>query len=139
MASLGRFEVSPIGVIESSLADVAAAPPQGDEGAPDAWLVIDPAVSDAMNGLRVNDELIVLTWLNRANRAVLKNRPRNDLRRAEQGVFSTRGADRPNPIGLHEVTVLEIDGFRVRVNHMDAIDGTPVLDIKPVLAPPANR
>jgi tRNA-Thr(GGU) m(6)t(6)A37 methyltransferase TsaA len=138
-AALERFEVRPIGVIESALTDLGDAPAQGDEGAPDAWLVIDPDMSAGLEGLDVGDELIVLTWLNRASRTVLRNRPRSDPNRAEQGVFTTRAPDRPNPIGLHEVAVLGIDGFRVRVNRMDAVDGTPVLDVKPVLAPIANR
>jgi tRNA-Thr(GGU) m(6)t(6)A37 methyltransferase TsaA len=122
-----------IGLVESELTDPAAAPKQGREGAPDAWLVFEPAYLDALGDVRAGDELIVLTWLDRARRDVLRVHPRDDPSNPETGVFSTRSADRPNPIGLHEVEVLEVAGPRVRVRHMEAVDGTPLLDLKPVL------
>jgi tRNA-Thr(GGU) m(6)t(6)A37 methyltransferase TsaA len=129
-----RFEVAPIGAVESPLTDVASAPKQGDEGAPDAWLVFQPEVLDALEGIEPGDEVIVLTWLDRASRDVLRVHPRSDLSRAQQGVFSTRSPDRPNPIGVHRVEVVSIDGGRVRVRNLEAIDGTPIVDVKPVLS-----
>ena len=128
------FEVMPIGRIESPLTDLAAAPKQGDEGAPDAWLVIDPAVLGALEGIRPGDEVIVLTWLDRARRDVLRVHPRGDRSRPQQGVFSTRAPHRPNPIGLHRVEVASIEGGRVRVRNLEALDGTPMIDVKPVLS-----
>jgi tRNA-Thr(GGU) m(6)t(6)A37 methyltransferase TsaA len=126
-------ELIPIGTVESPLTDRAAAPKQGDEGAPDAWLVLRPEVAEGLDGIRAGDELIVLTWLDRARRDVLRVHPRGDVTRPPQGVFNTRSPDRPNPIGLHRVEVAEIDGPRVRVRNLEALDGTPVLDLKPVL------
>jgi tRNA-Thr(GGU) m(6)t(6)A37 methyltransferase TsaA len=126
-------ELIPIGNVESPLADLAAAPKQGDEGAPDAWLVLRPEVAEGLDGIRAGDELIVLSWLDRARRDVLRVHPRGDVTRPPQGVFNTRSPDRPNPIGLHRVEVAEIDGPRVRVRNLEALDGTPVLDLKPVL------
>jgi tRNA-Thr(GGU) m(6)t(6)A37 methyltransferase TsaA len=123
-----------VGTVDSPLTDVAAAPNQGDEGAPDAWLVFEPAVLEALDGLDVGDEVLVLTWLDRARRDVLRVHPRGDLSRPEQGVFSTRSPDRPNPIGLHRVRVLAVDGLRVHVSDLEAVDGTPILDVKPVLS-----
>jgi tRNA-Thr(GGU) m(6)t(6)A37 methyltransferase TsaA len=128
------FEVIPIGLVESSLTDPAAAPKQGFEGGPDAWLVLDDGVLDALDGLAAGDRVIVLTWLHRARRDVLRVHPRDDPRNPLRGVFGTRSAERPNPIGLHEVRVLQIDGARVRVSDLEAVDGTPIIDIKPVLA-----
>jgi tRNA-Thr(GGU) m(6)t(6)A37 methyltransferase TsaA len=125
--------LTPIGVVESSLTDPATAPKQGDEGAPDAWLVFDPAVRDGLTDLRPGDRVIVLTWLDRARRDVLRVHPRDELTVPEQGVFSTRSSDRPNPIGLHEVEVLAVDGLRLQVRPLEAVDGTPVVDVKPVL------
>jgi tRNA-Thr(GGU) m(6)t(6)A37 methyltransferase TsaA len=125
--------VIPIGVVESPLTDRTAAPKQGHEGAPDAWLVLRPAVLDALEGLRAGDEVLVLTWLDRARRDVLRVHPRDDRANPMQGVFNTRSADRPNPIGLHPVQILAIDGGRLQVRDLEAVDGTPVLDIKPVL------
>jgi tRNA-Thr(GGU) m(6)t(6)A37 methyltransferase TsaA len=125
--------LTPIGVVESSLSDPASAPKQGDEGAPDAWLVFDPAVREALEDLRPGDRVIVLTWLHLARRDVLRVHPRDDLTAPEQGVFSTRSSDRPNPIGLHEVEVLAVDGLRLQVRPLEAVDGTPVVDVKPVL------
>lgn len=128
-----RLEVTPIGEVESPLTDPAAAPKQGNEGAPDAWLVFDPAVLEGLLGIRPGDRVIVLTWLHRARRDLLRVHPRDDLSNPMQGVFNTRSADRPNPIGLHEVEVVSIDGRRVRVRLLEAVDGTPIVDVKPVL------
>lgn len=128
------FELTPIGRVESPLEDPAQAPRQGDEGAPDAWLVFEPAVLEGLEGLRVDDDVIVLTWLHRADRTVLRVRPRGDLSRPLQGVFTTRSPHRPNPIGLHRVTVLSIDGDRVQVSNLEAVDGTPIVDVKPTLS-----
>jgi len=125
----------PIGVVLSPLTDPAAAPKQGFEGAPDAWLVLEPGVAAGLDGMRPGDEIIVLTWLHRARRDVLRVHPRDDPSNPERGVFTTRSADRPNPIGLHRVEVAAIDGARVRVRGLEAIDGTPVVDLKPVLRP----
>ena len=122
-----------IGTVESDLTDPAAAPKQGTEGGPEAWLVLDPGVVPGLDGLRAGDRVIVLTWLDRADRSLLRVHPRDDLAAPVRGVFSTRSADRPNPIGLHPVEVVAIDGHRVRVRHLEAVDGTPVLDLKPVL------
>lgn len=128
-----RIEVRPIATVESPLTDLATAPKQADEGAPEAWLVFAPEVLDALDGLRVGDDVIVLTWLHRSDRDVLRVHPRGDVANPVQGVFSTRSPARPNPIGLHEVQILAIDGGRVRVSALEAVDGTPVLDVKPVL------
>ena len=125
----------PIGVVSSPLTDPAAAPKQGSEGAPDAWLFLEPGVAAGLDGMRPGDEIIVLTWLHRARRDVLRVHPRDDPSNPERGVFTTRSADRPNPIGLHRVEVAAIDGARVRVRGLEAIDGTPVVDLKPVLRP----
>jgi len=133
-----RFEVTPVGAVESPLTDPAAAPKQGHEGAPDAWLVFEPRVLDALDGIRTGDRIILLTWLDRARRDVLRVHPRDDITNPEQGVFSTRSADRPNPIGLHEVQVLAIEGPRVRVRSLEAVDGTPIVDVKPVLRYPSD-
>jgi tRNA-Thr(GGU) m(6)t(6)A37 methyltransferase TsaA len=131
--SQDRFEVLPIGVVESSLTDPATAPKQGHEGAPDAWLVFDASVLEGLDGIRPGDRIIVLTWLHRARRDVLRVHPRDDLSNPLQGVFNTRSSDRPNPVGLHEVEVVSIDGPRVRVRPLEAVDGTPIVDVKPVL------
>jgi len=128
-----RIELSPIGMVESPLTDRASAPKQGDEGAPEAWLVFHEEVLEGLDGIRAGDEVVVLTWLDRAHRDVLRVHPRGDLTRSEQGVFNTRSPDRPNPIGLHVVEVVSIDATRVRVRNLEALDGTPVLDVKPVL------
>jgi tRNA-Thr(GGU) m(6)t(6)A37 methyltransferase TsaA len=127
------MELSPIGVVESPLTDPATAPKQGREGAPEAVLVIQPEVAEGLDGIAPGDEVIVLTWLDRADPRVLRVHPRDDPATPERGVFSTRSADRPNPIGLHVVEVVEIDGTRLRVRHLEAVDGTPVLDLKPVI------
>lgn len=127
------YEVRPIGVVESSLVDSASAPKQGVEGGPEAWLVFDPAVADGIRDLAVGEDVFVLTWLHLADRSVLAVHPRDDPRNPLTGVFSTRSSDRPNPIGLHRVRVLAIEGHRVRVADLEAVDGTPVVDVKPVL------
>jgi len=131
----GSPEISlvPIGRVESPLADAAGAPKQGFEGGPDAWLVFEPRVLDALDGLEPGARVIVLTWLDRADRTTLKVHPRDDARNPLRGVFGTRSADRPNPIGLHEVEVLAVDGNRVQVSDLEALDGTPIVDLKPVI------
>jgi tRNA-Thr(GGU) m(6)t(6)A37 methyltransferase TsaA len=127
------MELLAIGVVESSLTDLASAPRQGDEGGVEAWLVFDSRVAPGLDAIAVGDELLVLTWLDRARRDVLTVHPRGDLANPAQGVFTTRSPDRPNPIGLHRVRVLSIDGIRLRVNDLEALDGTPIVDVKPVL------
>jgi tRNA-Thr(GGU) m(6)t(6)A37 methyltransferase TsaA len=129
----GEYRVHPIGWVESELVDRDLAPKQGDEGAPDAWLVFDPRVRAGLRDLRVGSEIILLTWLDRARRDVLVVHPRGDPGRPEQGVFSTRSPDRPNPVGLHRVAVAAIDGTRVKVRNLEALDRTPIVDVKPVL------
>lgn len=128
-----EYVLRSIGRVESTLTDRSAAPKQGDEGAPEATLAFDADVERGLRDLRPGDELLLLTWLHRADRDVLAVHPRDDLSRPETGVFSTRSSDRPNPIGLHRVTVLAVDGTRVRVGPLEAIDGTPVVDLKPVI------
>ena len=127
------MELFPIGLVESELKDRDGAPKQGDEGAPEAWLVFSDAVAPGLEGIGVGDELLVLTWLDRAARDVLRVLPRGDAARGEQGVFNTRSPDRPNPIGLHRVTVLEVVEARLRVRNLEALDGTPIIDVKPLL------
>jgi tRNA-Thr(GGU) m(6)t(6)A37 methyltransferase TsaA len=127
------YEVKPIGRVESHLVDRAAAPKQGDEGAPEAWLNIDGRFGEGLRGLQVGADILVLTWLHQARRDAVAVHPRGDRARPRQGVFSTRSEDRPNPIGLHRVTVVDIDGTRIRVRPLEAIDGTPVVDVKPIL------
>lgn len=131
--------VKPIGRVISTLTDRSTAPRQGDEGAPDAWIEIEPDVADGMQNLRVGEEIIVLTWLDRARREVLRVHPRRRVDRPAVGVFSTRSPDRPNPIGLHQVTILAIDGRRLQVASLEALDGTPVVDIKPLLGAISER
>jgi tRNA-Thr(GGU) m(6)t(6)A37 methyltransferase TsaA len=133
------FRVVPVGWVESALVDPATAPKQGDEGGPEAWLVFWPDIGSALRDLAVGAEVLVLTWLDRARRDVLLVHPRDDPAAPERGVFSTRSADRPNPIGLHPVRVLGVDGTRIRVGPLEAVHGTPVLDVKPVLGPVAGR
>ena len=128
-----EYLLHPIGHIRSSLRALAEAPRQGSEGAPDAWLEVDPAWARGLSGLAAGDQVIVVTWLDRAQRDVLEVNPRDDLAAPLTGVFATRSADRPNPLGLHRVTVREISGTRLRIGPIEAIDGTPVVDVKPVL------
>lgn len=125
--------VTPIGEVRSPLTDTASAPKQGHEGSPDAWLVFEPWALEGLTDIYPHDQVIVLTWLHRARRDVLRTHPRDDLTVPEQGVFSTRSPDRPNPIGLHLVEVLAIDDRRFHVRNLEALDGTPVIDVKPVL------
>ncbi|WP_330467556.1 tRNA (N6-threonylcarbamoyladenosine(37)-N6)-methyltransferase TrmO [Micromonospora zamorensis] len=132
-ASDDTYLLRPVGRVASPLTDAASAPRQGDEGAPTAWLIFDAPVERALGDLHVGAELLVLTWLDRARRDVLAVHPRGDESRPETGVFSTRSPHRPNPIGLHRVRVLTVDGLRVQVADLEALDGTPVLDVKPVL------
>jgi tRNA-Thr(GGU) m(6)t(6)A37 methyltransferase TsaA len=134
-----RYEVVPVGWVESPLTERAQAPRQGDEGAPPAWLVFEARFADALRDLRPGAEVIVLTWLDRADRSVLVTRPRDDPSNPLTGVFSTRSPDRPNPIGLHRVPVLAVDGLRIQVGGVEALDGTPVIDVKPVLDKTAER
>jgi len=122
-----------IGRVESPLTDAASAPKQGDEGAPDAWIVFERDILAGLDGVGAGDRVIVLTWLDRAERDLLKVHPRDDPSNPLRGVFGTRSADRPNPIGLHEVEVIAIEGERMRVRPLEALDGTPVVDLKPVL------
>ena len=133
MTSSPDMSLVPIGRVESPLTDAAEAPKQGFEGGPDAWLVFEPRVLDALDGLEPGARVIVLTWLDRADRNTLKVHPRDDASNPLRGVFRTRSADRPNPIGLHEVEVLAVEGNRVRVSDLEALDGTPVVDLKPVI------
>ena len=128
-----------IGRVSSPLTEMDEAPCQGDEGAPEAWLELDDAVRDALDGIQPGDALIVLTWLDRADRSVLVVHPRGDISRPPAGVFSTRSPHRPNPIGLHRVSVIEVDGLRVRVGELEALDGTPIVDLKPVLSMDASE
>jgi tRNA-Thr(GGU) m(6)t(6)A37 methyltransferase TsaA len=123
----------PIGRVESSLTDATSAPKQGHEGSPPSWIVFDAAIADGLEGYEAGGEMIVLTWLDRAARDVLRVHPRGDLRNAETGVFRTRSPARPNPIGLHRVRIASIDGLRFGVRDLEALDGTPVLDVKPPL------
>ena len=134
-----EFTLNPIGHVESSLVDPARAPKQGDEGAPDAWLILDVQFAEGLRDLRKGDEILVLTWLDRARRDLLVVHPRDNPAAPLRGVFTTRSADRPDPIGLHRVELLDIQGTRIRVRALEAIDGTPVLDLKPVLDRQAER
>jgi tRNA-Thr(GGU) m(6)t(6)A37 methyltransferase TsaA len=126
-----EYSLTPIGHIRSTLRALEEAPRQGPEGAPDAWLEVDPTFARALREVAAGDELIVITWLHRADRDVLEVHPRNDPEIPLTGVFSTRSPDRPNPLGLHRVTVREISGTRLRIGPIEAIDGTPVVDLKP--------
>ena len=127
------MDLRPIGTVASPLQERETAPKQADEGAPEAWLEFDARFAAGLDGIEAGDEIVVLTWLDRARRDVLRVRPRGDPRRAETGVFNSRSPDRPNPIGLHRVTVVAIDGLRFRVSALEALDGTPILDVKPRL------
>jgi len=135
----GPYALQPIGWVESPLVDPESAPKQGDEGSPDAWLAFERDVSEGLRDLRPGTDVIVLTWLDRARRDVLRVHPRGDPANPEQGVFSTRSPDRPNPIGLHRVRILSIEGRRIYVRNLEALDGTPIMDVKPVLDPGLDR
>ena len=129
-----HYDIRPIGVIRSELTCRDAAPRQGSEGAPDAWVEVNSSVAEGLEGISVGHEIVIITWFHEANRDILKLHPRRDKNKPMTGVFSTRSPDRPNPIGLHRATVLVIDGNRLKVKAIEAIDGTPVVDIKPVLS-----
>jgi tRNA-Thr(GGU) m(6)t(6)A37 methyltransferase TsaA len=133
------MELHSIGTVRSPLKDRDAAPKQGDEGAPEAALEIDPRFVQGLEGISQGDEILVLTWLNQADRGVISVHPRGDVTRPETGVFATRSPDRPNPIGLHRVRVVTVDGNALRVEDLEALDGTPVLDLKPVLGEVGER
>ncbi len=133
------FDVKAIGKVESPLTDLESAPRQADEGAPEAWLVFEPEMLQGLRSIRPGDVLIVITWLDRARRDVMSVHPRGDTSRAQEGVFSTRSPHRPNPIGLHRVEVTVIDGGRVRVRNLEALDGTPIIDVKPILREDINQ
>lgn len=133
MSSENQITLEPIGFIESPLKNREGAPRQGHEGAPDAWVNVNPKFVEAMHGLAVGDLIILLTWFHQSDRATLQVHPRNERKNPITGVFATRSPDRPNPIGLHEVHVYEIVGNRMKVGPLEAIDGTPVVDIKPVI------
>jgi tRNA-Thr(GGU) m(6)t(6)A37 methyltransferase TsaA len=130
---MAAYELDPVGWVESPLTDRSSAPKQGNEGSPEAWLAFDPRFREALRDLKAGDEVIVLTWLDRARRDVQVVHPRGNPANAQQGVFNTRSPDRPNPIGLHRVKILEVDGMRLRVQDLEALDRTPIVDVKPVL------
>lgn len=132
---MATYDVRSIGVVESTLKDLQAAPRQADEGAPEAWLAFDHDVIEGIQNLQVGEQIIVITWLDRARRDVLTVHPRGDPTRPVEGVFSTRSPHRPNPVGLHCVAIAEIEGARIRVRSLEALDGTPIIDIKPMLSP----
>lgn len=132
------YTIEPIGVIRSKLASREAAPHQGSEGAPDAWLEVNWTVAEGLEGIAAGDEIILITWFHQAHRDILKLHPRRDKNMPLTGVFATRSPDRPNPLGLHRVTVLEITRNRLKVGPIEAIDGTPIVDIKPVLPQSAD-
>lgn len=133
MAVASGYEIHAVGRVVSELTETESAPRQGDEGAPDAWIEFEPGVVAALADVAPGDRLVVLTWLDRADRDVVVVHPRGDPSRPPTGVFSTRSQHRPNPIGLHPVEVVEVDGRRLRVSGLEAVDGTPVVDLKPVL------
>ena len=130
---MAEIEVKPVGWVESPLTERAAAPKQGNEGAPEAGVAFDADMVEALHGIEPGDEILIFTWLDRGDRTVLQTRPRDDPANPIQGVFNTRSPDRPNPIGLHPVTVLALEGSRMRVSGLEALDGTPVLDVKPLI------
>jgi tRNA-Thr(GGU) m(6)t(6)A37 methyltransferase TsaA len=133
------YVIEPIGRVESPLTDPKTAPKQGDEGAPEAWLVFEPRVGEGLRGIEPGTEMIVLTWLDRASRDALVVHPRGDVTRPATGVFATRSPGRPNPIGLHQVEVVAVEGARIRVRNLEAVDGTPIVDVKSVLGPISER
>lgn len=136
--ALPSYSFNPIGVVRSEIRNRADAPKQGSEGAPDAWLEIVPEVAAGLEGIEAGDEVIVITWLDRGKRDVLRVHPRGNPANPITGVFATRSPDRPNPIGLHRVTVREVAGLRLRVGPIEVLDGTPVVDLKPVLSNSAD-
>jgi tRNA-Thr(GGU) m(6)t(6)A37 methyltransferase TsaA len=130
---MASYEIIPIGWVESPLTERAQAPRQGDQSAPQAWLAFEPEFSEGLRDLVAGSEVIVLTWLDRADRDVLVTRPRDEPPRAPTGVFCTRSPARPNPIGLHRVRILRREGLRMLADHLEALDRTPIIDVKPVL------
>ena len=136
---MNDYSLRPLGHVQSPLTEPSAAPRQGDEGAPDCWLVFDRDVRPALDGLRQGDDIVVVTWLHRADRSVLQVHPRGDAGRPIRGVFATRSQHRPNPLGIHTVTILDIDDLRVHVRGLEAVDGTPIVDIKSALGPSGRR
>ena len=132
------YMIEPIGVIHSDLTSREAAPHQGYEGAPDAWLEVNSTIAAGIEGIAVGDEIVLITWFHKAHRDILKVHPRREKSMPLTGVFATRSPDRPNPLGLHRVTVLEIVGNRLKVGPLEAINGTPIVDIKPVLQQAAD-
>jgi len=128
-----EYSIHPVGFIRSTLRALDEAPRQGSEGAPDAWLEIDSNVARALLGISAGDHVVVITWLDRADRDVLEVHPRGDPDAPLAGVFATRSPHRPNPLGLHRVEVRQIEGNRLRIGPIEALDGTPVVDIKAVL------
>jgi len=136
--SITTYSIEPIGFVRSALTRLEDAPMQGDEGGTEAWLELTPLAAQGLTGIGAGDELILLTWLHLAQRDVLQVHPRGDLNRPLTGVFATRSPDRPNPIGLHRVSVLEVTDQKLRIAPLEAIDGTPIVDIKPVLAASAS-
>lgn len=133
------FELTPIGKVASPLTSLADAPRQADEGAPAAWIEFEPRMLEGLRDLKAGDDVVVLTWLDRARRDVLSVHPRGDASRPAEGVFSTRAPHRPNPVGLHYTTVLAVDGTRVHVASLEALNGTPVIDLKPALVADVTR
>ena len=129
----GTVQLRPIGVIRSTIKERSDAPKQGAEGAPDAWLDVNPSAAPGLEGLSAGSEIIVITWLHKGRRETLKVRPRSDPHRRLTGVFATRSPDRPNPLGLHRVTIRSISGRRLRIGPIEVVDGTPVVDLKPML------
>lgn len=134
-----RFDAIAVGSVSSPLTNLDAAPKQGDEGAPEATIIFAGEFVAALEGIAAGDDVLVLAWLDRADRDVLRVHPRGDESRPETGVFATRSPDRPNPIGLHRVEVVSIDGATMTVRGLEAVDGTPVLDVKPVLSGDAGE
>ncbi len=126
--------LTPVGVVRSTLKSRTNAPKQGSEGAPDAWIELYPKFRKALEGLHAGEEIILITWFHESDRSTLRVHPRGDMKNPIRGVFDTRSPDRPNPLGLHRVVIREINGTRLRVGPLEAIDGTPVVDIKPVLS-----
>ena len=133
------FHVKAIGRVESQLTDLESAPRQPDEGAPGAWLVFRPEVREGLRNIRAGDEVLLLTWLDRADRDVLSVHPRGDVSRPKEGVFSTRSPHRPNPIGLHRVEVTAVAGDRIQVRQLEVLDGTPIVDVKAVMNDDISR
>jgi tRNA-Thr(GGU) m(6)t(6)A37 methyltransferase TsaA len=134
-----NMRLSPIGSVESPVGDLAAAACQGDEGAPECWLVFEPSMGPALEGLQPGADIVVITWLHLADRDIRQVHPRGDANRPLRGVFATRSPDRPNPLGLHVVKILAVEGVRIKVANLEAVDKTPIVDVKPMLEPPGRR